>query len=99
VGILIFANQGPPHRSDVVASCDMRGYEEICMDLTSVNAKVEVICSKYTLTKAPCERRGAVGGCGTPNIITWYYPSSKVSTASDVKKKCTNDTFVDTSWE
>ncbi len=95
-GLLCVLSNRPASRSDIVGSCDMRGGSgsAICMDLTDINAKVEIICSQYTLSRSkPCDLSGAIGGCASPRTITWYYPSSDTTSAADVQKKCYGDEF------
>ena len=92
-GLLWFLSTQPAGRDDIVGSCDMRGAGDsaICMDLTSINANVEAICLKYKLSKTtPCDLKGSLGGCASPRTITWYYPSSNLSTPADAKKKCSS---------
>jgi hypothetical protein len=95
------ASSSAPHASAIVGSCDLRepgGETQVCMDLVDVNDKVKAICSEYKLSKKPCNRKGALGGCAAANTITWYYPDSTHTTAADVEKTCTDKT-VGTDWQ
>ena len=91
------SNKGP---KDVKASCDMRSAASgpsgsICMDLyEEPNEKVKSICSDdkgYKLATTACDHSTALGGCKRDNSTSWYYSSSRHSTADDVKKECPSD--------
>jgi hypothetical protein len=96
--LLACKKSGP---KEVKASCDMRSAassgSSICIDFhVEPNSKVKAICSEesgYTLTTKPCDTSTALGGCEKGNLTNWYYPSSKHTSADDVKKDC-SDTFV-----
>lgn len=89
--------------TEVKGSCDMRAgaasgtSSSICIDFhTEPNEKVKAICSPasgYVLATTGCDRTGALGGCQKGKLTNWYYPSSKHSSASDVKAEC-SDSFV-----
>jgi hypothetical protein len=89
-----------------LCACKKRPFEAIgscisyanstCLDLAVVNDDVRKICSggAFTLNATPCDRANTLGGCRKGNMLTWYFPSSEVKTAADVKTKCASDTFV-----
>jgi hypothetical protein len=100
-GFWYYTSTQPMKRSDSVGSCDMRGglgETQICMDLTEINPRVEQICSSdenYKLARGKgCDTKESLGGCASPRTITWYYPSSEMKSADDVKKKCYGDAYV-----
>lgn len=100
MAVLLACKLNNKSTKDVKASCDMRSASSgssgsICMDLyDEPNAKVKEICSAdkgYTLATTPCDHATALGGCKSANTTSWYYSSSRHSTAADVKKDCTGE--------
>lgn len=82
------------------ASCDMRGSTDpggsrICLDFhTEPNAAQRRICSAergYALSNTPCDRTGALGGCRETGTTRWHYPSSRETTADDVRRGCSGE--------
>jgi hypothetical protein len=92
---LLACKSGP---KEVKASCDMRGASgagessSICIDFyANPNEKVRAICSEangYVFAPKPCDHSTALGGCKKGSLTNWYYPSSRHSSAADVKKEC-----------
>lgn len=80
---------------EVVGSCKSYA-DSTCLDLAVVNDDVKRICSggAFTLNATPCDRANTLGGCRRGNMLTWYFPSSDVKSAADVKTKCSRDIFV-----
>jgi hypothetical protein len=101
---LLACKRGGGGPKEVKGSCDMRSgatgsssSSSICIDFhTEPNEKVKSICTSgnYTLAQTPCAHATALGGCQKGNLTNWYYSSSKHSTADDVKRDCTDGTFV-----
>jgi hypothetical protein len=97
VAALFACKQSGP--KEVKASCDMRaaasGGSSICIDFhEEPNDKVKAICSEasgYVLAPKPCDKTGALGGCQKGKLTNWYYPSSKHTSAADVKTECSDD--------
>jgi hypothetical protein len=98
-GAFFLMDSKPLTREDVTGSCDMRDdskldQSQICMDLRDVNEKIESICTAdkgYKLRRGKkCDTSEALGGCVAKNTITWYYPSDKNSSPSDIKSSCRN---------
>ena len=83
----------------VVGSCDMRSPDgrdqsELCMDFDDRNVdKVRATCKAQgnAWSDAPCDRRGALGGCAGEGNVTWSYPSLGEKTPDDARKKCTGE--------
>lgn len=98
LGALIACKKSGATPKEVKASCDMRGASSggsaICIDFhVEPNEKAKSICTGggYTLAATPCSRAGSLGGCQKGNLTNWYYPSSRHSSADDIKKDCSEN--------
>ena len=87
---------------EVKGSCDMRSgatgsSSSMCIDFhQEPNEKVKAICTggNYTLQTTPCQHSTSLGGCQKGNLTNWYYSSSRHTSADDVKRECTDGTFI-----
>lgn len=96
----LFACKKSSVPKEVKGSCDMRGSSDsgsskICIDFhEEPNERVKAICSPtagYTLATTACDKTGALGGCQKGKLTNWYYPSSRHTSADDVKRECSDE--------
>jgi hypothetical protein len=90
-------------------SCDnsKRASGAICTDYQDDEdefnfSSVRTACTGTWSNGILCSRQGALGGCRRRNplgpthgtITVWQYPDATHQTADDVRRECTNGTFV-----
>jgi hypothetical protein len=71
------------------------GDEQVCFEVWGSRpsdersaAEARRLCHYDWRSEAPCDRPGALGKCWDPAITHWWYPSSTVKSADDVKNVC-----------
>jgi hypothetical protein len=73
----------------------VHGDEKVCVELWDGTrsaspthaAQARHLCHD-DWSEGPCGHAGALGKCWTPSVIHWWYPSSTIRTADDVKDAC-----------